>query len=157
MDGSATMSEIRQSFRTPVRILLPKILKSRDDGKAKSHERKAQLKSAKIKIRDLSASRDRWRERTARMEEEHRLMQERLALAEGELDRSRATVAQLEEAKKSRRHARFGSPARWPVRPVDHRSVDQTGSGGRLFAARCRRDLGAARAREAVRFRRAVL
>ena len=100
MVGSATMSEIRQSFRTPVRILLPKILKSRDDGKAKSHERKAQLKSAKINIRDLSASRDRWRERTARMEEEHRLMQERLALAEGELDRSRATVAQLEEAKK---------------------------------------------------------
>ena len=100
MDGSATMSEIRQSFRTPVRILLPKILKSRDDGKAKSHERKAQLKSAKINIRDLSASRDRWRERTARLEEDNRLLHEKLALAEGELERSRATVAQLEEAKK---------------------------------------------------------
>ena len=97
---SASMTDILQSFRTPVRILLPKILQSRDDWKAKSHQRKAQLKAAKIKIRDLSTSRDRWRERTARLEEDNRLWHEKLALTEGELERSRATVAELEEAKK---------------------------------------------------------
>jgi chromosome segregation ATPase len=93
MDGTATMSEIRQTFHTPIRILLPKLLKSRDAWKAKSHERKAQLKSAKIKIRDLSVSRDRWRERTEQF-------QERLARAEHERDAARRALAQLKDAQK---------------------------------------------------------
>lgn len=41
MDGTRTMSEIQQTFHTPIRILLPKLLKSRDGWKAKSHGRKA--------------------------------------------------------------------------------------------------------------------
>src|SRR5882672_1541178 len=72
MDGSATKSEIRENFRTPVRILLPKLLKSRNDWKAKSDRRKAQVKAAKIKIRDCSASRDMWRQRTEQLQEENR-------------------------------------------------------------------------------------
>src|SRR5260370_14314114 len=64
MDGNTmTMSDIRQSFRPPLRILVPKLLKSRDSWKAKSDRRKAKLKAASIKIRDCSPSRDRWRER----------------------------------------------------------------------------------------------
>jgi chromosome segregation ATPase len=93
MDGTATMAEIRRTFQTPLRILLPKLLKSRDDWKAKSHERKAQLKSAKVKIRDLSASRDMWRERTERL-------QGQLELAERERDAARGALAPPEDAPK---------------------------------------------------------
>jgi chromosome segregation ATPase len=100
MDGTATMSEIRQTFSTPVRILLPKLLKSRNDWKAKSHQRKAELKSAKVKIRDLSASRARWRQRAEQFQEENRRLQERLECAERERDAARAAVTQLEDAKK---------------------------------------------------------
>ena len=100
MDGSATMSEIRENFRTPVRILLPKLLKSRNDWKAKSDRRKAQLKAAKIKIRDCSASRDMWRRRSEQLQGENRQLQERLERAERELEQTRAARTQLENAQK---------------------------------------------------------
>ena len=100
MDGSATMAEIRETFRTPVRILLPKLLKSRSGWKAKSDRRKAELKAAKIKIRDCSASRDRWRERTKQLEEETRQLRERAERAEHELEQTRAALTELEDAKK---------------------------------------------------------
>ena len=97
MDGSATMSEIRESFRTPVRILLPKILKSRNGWKAKSDRRKAELKAANIKIRDCSASRDRWRQRTEQLEEENRQLRLRAEQAERERE---TALAQFEDAQK---------------------------------------------------------
>ena len=100
MDGSATMAEIRESFRTPVRILLPKLLKSRNGWKAKSDRRKAELKAAKIKIRDCSASRDRWRQRTEQLEEENDGLRQRAELAEHQREKTRAALAQLEDAKK---------------------------------------------------------
>ena len=100
MDGTATMSEIRQTFSTPVRILLPKLLKGRDDWKAKSHQRKAQLKSAKIKIRDLSVSRDMWRERAERSQGEARRLQEQLERTQRELEATRTALTQLEVAQK---------------------------------------------------------
>ena len=97
MDGNATLSEIRESFRTPVRILLPKLLKSRNGWKAKSDRRKAELKAAKVKIRDVSASRDRWRQQTKQLEEEARQLRQRAEQAERERE---TALAQLEEAKK---------------------------------------------------------
>ena len=100
MDGAATMSDIRHTFRTPVRILLPKLLKSRDDWKAKSHQRKAALKAATVKIRDLLASRNMWRQRAERLQEENRQLQERLEGAERELEQTRSALIQLEAAKK---------------------------------------------------------
>ena len=100
MDGNATMSEIRETFRTPIRILLPKLLKSRNGWKAKSDRRKAELKAAKIKIRDCSASRDRWRQKTEQLQEETRQLRERAEQAESELAKTRAALAQLEDAKK---------------------------------------------------------
>jgi len=83
-----------------VRILLPKILRSRNGWKAKSDRRKAELKAAKIKIRDCSASRDRWRQRTEQLEEEARQLRERAELAECELEKTQAVLAQLEDAQK---------------------------------------------------------
>ena len=101
MDGNTmTMSEIRQSFRTPLHILVPKLLKSRDGWKAKSDCRKAQLKSAKIKIRDCSASRDMWRERAQRLAEENRQLREQLERAEREQAEVRAQLAELDAKKK---------------------------------------------------------
>ena len=101
MDGATlTLSDIRQSFRTPLRILLPKVLKSRDGWKAKSDRRKAQLKAAKIKIRDCSASRDMWRERAERLAQENRELREQLEHAEREHTQRQAQLAEAEEAKK---------------------------------------------------------
>jgi chromosome segregation ATPase len=104
MDGTATMTEIRQTFGTPVRILLPKLLKSRNDWKAKSHQRKAELKSAKIKIRDVSASRARWRQRTEQLQEgnqqlqeENQQLQNRLACVERERNEARAALANAQK------------------------------------------------------------
>ena len=93
MDGSpATMTEIRKHFRTPLRILVPKLLKSRDDWKAKSDARKAQLKSAKITLRDLRASRELWRGR-AEAEAAAVELRAQLTLAEQERDAAQAALA----------------------------------------------------------------
>ena len=100
MDGTATRSEIRQTFRTPVRILLPKLLKSRDDWKAKSHQRKMELKSATVKIRDLLASRAMWRQRHEQLQAENRQLREQRERAEGERDAARAALTPLEDAPK---------------------------------------------------------
>jgi uncharacterized protein (DUF3084 family) len=96
MDGAATMSEIVNEFRTPVRILLPKILKSRDDWKEKCQRRRAQNKTLKIKVRDLSASRDTWRQKSEELQakydqlhSEHRQLQQRLEAVERERDEAK--------------------------------------------------------------------
>jgi hypothetical protein len=101
MDGNTmTMSDIRQSFRTPLRILVPKLLKSRDGWKAKSDRRKAKLKAANIKIRDCSASRDRWRERAKRLAQENRQLREQVEHAERERAQLQAQVAEQDAKKK---------------------------------------------------------
>ncbi|CAN5243127.1 hypothetical protein BH10PLA2_BH10PLA2_39880 [soil metagenome] len=100
MDGSPTMSEIRESFHMPMRILVPKLLKSRDGWNAKSDQRKLQLKAAKIKIGDCSARGDRWRQRTEWLEEEVRRLREHVEQAEIEMEKKRAALAQLENAPK---------------------------------------------------------
>ena len=56
------------TFRTPTRILIPKLVASRDGWKKKAGERKKRLKAARIRIRDLEASRDRWRQRAEEAE-----------------------------------------------------------------------------------------
>jgi chromosome segregation ATPase len=100
MDGNTmTMSDIRQTFRTPLRILVPKLLKSRDGWKAKSDRRKAKLKAAKIKIRDCSASRDMWRERAERLAQENRQLRERLEHSEREQAQVHAQLAEQDSKK----------------------------------------------------------
>ena len=60
MDG-ATFSI--PTFRTPPRILIPKLVKSRDGWKTKANLRKKRLKAARIRIRDLDNSRDCWKDK----------------------------------------------------------------------------------------------
>lgn len=97
MDGTRTMTEIRKTFRTPLRILVPNLLKSRNDWKAKSDTRKAKLRLAKVTIRDLTASRELWRQRAETHADDNRQLREKLQQAECERD---AALAANEEAEK---------------------------------------------------------
>ena len=66
------------SFQTPPRILIPKLVRSRDAWKAKATRRKQQRKALLIRVRDLTASRLRHRQRADRLAQE--LQQVRLQL-----------------------------------------------------------------------------
>jgi SMC interacting uncharacterized protein involved in chromosome segregation len=89
MDGAATMAEIRDTFRSPVRILMPKFLNSRDAWKAKAIDRNDKLKAAQINIRDLSASREMWKNRFEQSNA-------RCGEVQGELERSEAKNAKVQ-------------------------------------------------------------
>jgi hypothetical protein len=97
MDGAATISEIREKYRTPTRILLPKLLKSRNDWKAKSDARKVKLKAAQVKIRDLTASREFWRQRAEQPQTLNGQLQEQLQQALRDRDEARAEVEDLKK------------------------------------------------------------
>ena len=99
MDGAPSMSEIRQTFRTPVRIMMPKRFKSRKDWKAKSDPRQAQLQAAKMKIRDLLLSRARWRERAEHFQSQNQKLQEQRTQTPSEREPTRAALTALEQAK----------------------------------------------------------
>src|SRR5213594_1608135 len=93
MDG-ATLD--RPTFQTPARILIPKLVASRDGWKRKAGERKRRFKAARIRIRDLEASRQRWHDRADAAERKadelcHQLQQAQQALAasQAEVDRLR--------------------------------------------------------------------
>lgn len=55
------------SFRTPPRILIPKLVRSRDAWKAKATARKVQRKTLEIRVRDLEASRELHRQRAEQL------------------------------------------------------------------------------------------
>lgn len=89
MDGA---SLDRPTFQTPARILIPKLVASRDGWKGKAGERKRRLKAARIRIRDLEASRERWHERARFAEREVDELRRRLEQAQqaaAEADRLR--------------------------------------------------------------------
>ena len=93
MDGTATIFEARQTFRSPNHILVPKLAHSRDRWKAKAAERRHQLKLAKLTIRDLQRSRETWREQCGKLEEQLRLQAERSAQLQRERDAALAATA----------------------------------------------------------------
>jgi chromosome segregation ATPase len=57
------------AFRTPPRILIPKLVRSRNAWKDKATTRKTQRKALEIRVRDLEASRDLHRQRADQLEE----------------------------------------------------------------------------------------
>lgn len=61
MESLRTLTDILAENRTPLRLLVPKLLKSRDDWKRKCQRRRDQNKALQIKVRDLTASREAWR------------------------------------------------------------------------------------------------
>ena len=79
MDGATGSS---QTFLTPSRILIPKLVVSRDGWKAKATERKKKLKAAHIRIRDLKNSRAGWKQKTGAAESRIAELERRLAQAQ---------------------------------------------------------------------------
>ena len=81
MDSASTSAS---DFLTPPRILIPKLVRSRDQWKAKATARKRQFHKERIRSRDLALSRRRWKERALAAEQQ--LQQLRLQLPQTEAD-----------------------------------------------------------------------
>jgi chromosome segregation ATPase len=67
------------AFRTPPRILIPKLVRSRDAWKAKATTRKTQRKALEIRVRDLEASRDLHRQRAEQLQQRVTQLEAQLA------------------------------------------------------------------------------
>ncbi len=96
MDGTTTKQEPEESFRSQPRILIPKLVQSRDKWKAKAGRRKKALKKEQVRSRDLGISRQRWKERAVAAEQQLQALQsqgqqaeEQLRLAQAEIDHLR--------------------------------------------------------------------
>ncbi len=101
MDGATTTT----AFRTPTRILIPKLVKSRDGWKKKANERKKRLKAARIRNRDLEASRKVWRQKAEVVQEPVAALeasQQELAELRAESERLRAENERLREELKKK-------------------------------------------------------
>ena len=100
MEGPTTPSDAAPSFCSPPRILIPKLVESRDKWKAKATRRKRELKKAQIRSRDLSASRERWKERALAAEQQLQALRQQFDQAQRQLEQARSEVALLQEAQK---------------------------------------------------------
>lgn len=79
-DAAATPS--LDSFQTPPRILIPKLVRSRDGWKRRAAERNKRIKAQTIRIRDLEHSRANWKERARHAEAQRDDLQEQLQHAQ---------------------------------------------------------------------------
>lgn len=68
-------------FQTPARILIPKLVRSRDAWKTKATQRKTQGKALQIRVRDLEASRDLHRQHAERLQQRVAQLEEQLVAA----------------------------------------------------------------------------
>jgi hypothetical protein len=82
-------------FRSPPRILIPKLVESRDEWKRKATQRKAQLKARGIRIRDLSTSRELWKKRALAAEQNALALTEQLRQAQDRLQHTQDAHTQL--------------------------------------------------------------
>ena len=67
------------AFQTPPRILIPKLVRSRDAWKIKATNRKTQRKALEIRVRDLEASRDRHRRHAEQLQQRVAQLEQQLA------------------------------------------------------------------------------
>jgi hypothetical protein len=94
MDGRATQPI--PAFRSPPRILIPTLVRSRDQWKEKAFLRKRKLKLANLKIRDLTRSRQAWKLRHQQLEVER----DQLQTERDQLQTEREHAHVLADAKK---------------------------------------------------------
>ena len=94
MDGSTLKAAV---FQTPPRILIPKLVRSRDGWKTKANERKKRLKAARIRIRDLVNSRDHWKDKLHVAEERNAELQRQLEQAQQDLAAAHAEIEPLKK------------------------------------------------------------
>jgi hypothetical protein len=87
-------------FRTPPRILIPKLVHSRDRWKAKATAYKRQHRKEKIHSRDLSLSRQQWKDRA--LDAQHKLhdLQLQLERSQADLALAHAQLAQSDDNSK---------------------------------------------------------
>ena len=76
MECPTTSNDAAPSFSSPPRILIPKLVESRDKWKAKAARRKRELEKEQIRSRDLSASRGRWKERALAAEQQRQALRQ---------------------------------------------------------------------------------
>jgi hypothetical protein len=100
METATPPNDEAASFRSPPRILIPKLVESRDKWKAKATRRKRELKKEQIRSRDLGASRERWKERALAAEQRLQTLQQQIDETQGQLEQARAEVTRLQEAQK---------------------------------------------------------
>src|SRR4051812_17955068 len=99
MDRPSTTT-VARDFRTPPRILIPKLANSRDQWKAKATARKRQYRQEQIRSRDLEHSRQVWKERAVAAEQPLQEVQQQLHRSEAALTQARADLTQLHDAAK---------------------------------------------------------
>jgi len=80
--------EKEEGFRSPPRVLVDWFQRSRDNWKSKHMTVKAELKKFKVRVSDVSKSRDCWKEKAKASERD-------LALLQGELERLRQQVSEV--------------------------------------------------------------
>lgn len=96
MDGSAETPPA-SDFLTPPRILIPKLVRSRDKWKVKATTRKRLLHKEKIHSRDLQASRRSWKDRALAAEQELQELQQRLRCAEADLAQTQSDTSRFQD------------------------------------------------------------
>ena len=96
MDGSAETPPA-SDFLTPPRILIPKLVRSRDEWKVEATTRKRLLHKEKIHSRDLQASRRSWKDRAVAAEQKLQELQQRLRCAEADLARTRSDTSRFQD------------------------------------------------------------
>lgn len=87
-------------FLTPSRILIPKLVRSRDRWKAKATARKRQYHKERIHSRDLKLSRQLWKDRARGAEQKVQQLQQQFQRAEEDLAQARSQIAQLQDDSK---------------------------------------------------------
>jgi septal ring factor EnvC (AmiA/AmiB activator) len=101
MDSSTTTTPASASdFRTPPRIIIPKLARSRDRWKAKAAARNRQFRAEKIHSRDLEISRQRWKDRALAAEQKLQDLQQQLQRTEADLAEASSQIAQLQDDSK---------------------------------------------------------
>src|ERR1700688_2793449 len=83
------------ALRTPPRILIPKLVRSRDAWKDKATRRKAHNKTLHIRVRDLTASRLRHRQRADRLAQQLDSLRLRLEHTQQQLHQAQHQLASL--------------------------------------------------------------
>ncbi|SRR5665811_1300687 len=84
-------------FRTPPRILIPKLVISRDKWKIKATNRKHRLHNEKIHSRDLGHSRQQWKDRALAAELKIQELQLQLERSQADLTQAHSEIAQLQD------------------------------------------------------------
>lgn len=84
-------------FLTPPRILIPKLVSSRDKWKAKATTRKRLLHKEKIHSRDLTHSRQRWKDRALAAEQQLDELRLQLQQTQADLATAQSQLAQFHD------------------------------------------------------------